>query len=173
MHKFPGTYFLKFDKHEKGNKTTDIQLISIDIAMAKVFGVVASGLTIAQALGEILSGVREIHYLCSSVRNFPEKINSAVTELHLLCQVLWNLQENPKFRDAAVDSAILRYCHEIARDLESILSKIQKDCSTCKEKKKYWAPLKTYLRKDSMEDMYRRLERAKTMLNLVISSHIL
>ncbi|EPE24808.1 Ankyrin repeat-containing protein [Glarea lozoyensis ATCC 20868] len=141
--------------------------------MAEVLGIVSGSLTLIQALSETLTGIQKISDFCSSVRDFPKNIRDAVTELQLLAQILQTLKKDRSFGEQTISTEALSYCGKVAAELEDVFLTIQREIHYAKKSKQCWTSVKTYVRKTKTDDIFRKLERAKTMLNLMISSHIL
>ncbi|KAG9236163.1 hypothetical protein BJ875DRAFT_439630 [Amylocarpus encephaloides] len=86
-------------------------------------------------------------------------------------------------RPANQDSGIRNHCldHQYGQELvQQLYFDVDGSGMSSKEEsnreklsKRCWASVKTYMRKGKTDDVYRKLERAKTMLNLMISNHIL
>jgi hypothetical protein len=141
--------------------------------MAEVFGIAAGTLSVAQILVQTVDAIRQIHHFCSVAKNTPKTIRDIVAELNLLSQIVQNLEKDPQFLESNTGSTSLQYCCEAARELQQVISKLQDSREHEKKSVRYLATLKASWRNADIQTIHQRIERAKTMINLVISSHIL
>jgi hypothetical protein len=145
--------------------------------MAEVLGLFASGIAVAQLADQIVRSIRNIRNFWQSIRDAPKDLNDALEELEILGDTLLELQKDlsdysgPELPRTA-PAKCLQYCRKIADDLEAIVVGLQEGLDG-KRGRRQWAAIKSAFQKRSLQDFHQRLDRARSMLTLAISSYSL
>ena len=142
--------------------------------MAEVIGLIASGISISALVVQISETVQKLHTFYASVQNAPKDIKDTLDELEIFSQILLDLKDDFEERckinakGVTVVERSLHYCEAAAEELTAILLQLDHDLFVGGARR-HWASIKRVLKKETINGMHSRLERAKTMLNLAVS----
>jgi hypothetical protein len=142
--------------------------------MAEVFGVVASGISVVQVVGQLIGCIQGLRAFCRSVRDIPEDLRRTLQELQILSEVLSQL-ESFNNRDVQMPSAgllqiSLMNCQAAASSLEKLTSKCNKPLRS-NTKGRSLHIVKATLKKTEMEELKERLGTAKSLLHLAMTCY--
>jgi Fungal N-terminal domain of STAND proteins len=145
--------------------------------MAEVLGLFASGIAVTQLADGIVRSIRNIRDFWQSVRDAPKDLNDALEELEILGATLMELQNDLRNHggrglSGTAASECLQYCRKAAGDLEAIVMGLKQGLDL-KSGRRHWAAIKASFQKRALQDFQQRLDRAKSMLTLAISSYSL
>jgi hypothetical protein len=142
--------------------------------MAEVIGLIASGISISALVVQISESVQKLHTFYASVQNAPKDIKDTLDELEIFSQILFDLKDDFEERckinakGGSVVERCLRSCEVAAEELTAILMQLDHDLFVGGARR-HWASIKRVLKKQTINEMHSRLERAKSMLNLAVS----
>jgi len=127
--------------------------------MAEVVGTVAAAL-------EFTKVFLELKEISSSLRHAPEELREMVEELNLTEDILQSLAEQDALLLTFGPPTVTQKCRESCRKAVENLKPLCSQLSTNIERSRWRGSLKTVLKFRSLEKARRRIERAKSNLNL-------
>ncbi|ETS75529.1 hypothetical protein PFICI_12473 [Pestalotiopsis fici W106-1] len=142
--------------------------------MAEVLGVVASGIAVVDAAGQIGSGIIKLRRLWSQVKDVPDTVNSLMQQLELLAVVMGEMetiyQSSPvdasrPFNGQGMQLSMTR-CREAMDALEDLVNKLTQHVDSQKRFKRAKAKLKVALGKDDLDQCHSRLNNAVQLLQV-------
>lgn len=142
--------------------------------MAEVLGVVASGIAVVDAAGQIGSGILKLRRLWSEVKDVPDTINSLMQQLELLAVVIGEMEtiQHSSTGDATrplnsqgMQLSMTR-CREAMNVLEHLVSNLTHHVNSQKRLKRAKAKLKVALEKDALNQCHKRLSNAVQLLQV-------
>ncbi|CAG8951511.1 hypothetical protein HYFRA_00007427 [Hymenoscyphus fraxineus] len=139
--------------------------------MVEILGVVASGIAVTQLADKFVRSMNNMHTFWRDVKDAPQSIGNILEELEILGLILRkNLGQHcsPQGEDSAI-LRCLEYCKKTSEGLESIVAKLKLDADVTASRKR-WNNVKGAFKKGEIQDVQSRLDRAKEMLNLAIST---
>lgn len=143
--------------------------------MAEVIGLIASGISIGALVVQISETVQKLNTFYASVQNAPKDIKDTLDELEIFSQILLDLKDDFEERckinakgGMVVVERCLRSCEAAAEELTAILMQLDHGLFVGGARR-HWASIKRVLKKETINEMHSRLERAKSMLNLAVS----
>ncbi|KAI0149031.1 hypothetical protein BJ166DRAFT_536707 [Pestalotiopsis sp. NC0098] len=140
--------------------------------MAEVLGVVASGIAVVDAAGQIGSGIMKLKKLWSEVKDVPETINSLMQQLELLTVVIGEMETIQQssvgdamrpFNSQGMQLSMMR-CREAMDTLDHLVSKLAMHVDSEKRSKRARAKLKVALSKDNLAQCHERLKDTVQLL---------
>ena len=141
--------------------------------MAEVIGLVASGISIGTLAVQISHSLQTLHAFCTAVRNAPRDIKDTLAEIDVLNQILLDLKDEMSKTNSlglaeGAAGRCLHYCQTAADELSLLVTKLDMGISNGGSYR-LWASMKRVFNREVFKEVQNRLERAKTMLNLVVS----
>lgn len=140
--------------------------------MAEVLGVVASGIAVVDAAGQIGSGIMKLKKLWSEVKDVPETINSLMQQLELLTVVIGEMETIQQssvgdamrpFNSQGMQLSMMR-CREAMDTLDHLVSKLAMHVDSEQRSKRARAKLKVALSKDNLAQCHDRLKDTVQLL---------
>lgn len=153
--------------------------------MAEAFGVVVSGIALAEVAAKVGRGCVTLHGLWKDVENVPARINYLMEQMEVMNPILEMMEQhtcsNPTFfqtQEYAISSA-LKYVHKAKEDIVSLVEDLSRDIASAKRRKRAFAKVKVVLAEKSLNmyelrlrDAIQRLQFAHQMyLPYVGSNH--
>lgn len=148
--------------------------------MAEVLGVVASGIAVVDAAGQVGSGIIKLRRLWNEVNNVPDTIKSLMQQLELLAVIMGEMevmhQSNTRdatlrpFSSQGMELSMMR-CREAMETLEDLVTKLTKHVDSQKRLKRAKAKLKVALGKDDLNQCQGRLSDVVQLLQLAQSCY--
>ncbi|KAI1205285.1 uncharacterized protein F4807DRAFT_443459 [Annulohypoxylon truncatum] len=139
--------------------------------MAEAFGVVASGIAVAQVAGTAAGAVIKLKRLWEEVKNVPENIADLMEQIDCLDPALWEAEQHfiqnqlpPQLWDdtAAVRSA--KYCRKALQNLTDVAEDLASQVNSKKKVERGISRVKVILKKGCLHNLERRLGTAVRML---------
>jgi len=137
--------------------------------MAEVLGIIASGISIAQIAGQLVSCVQQLRAFCRSMRDIPNELNRILDEVQILGEVFTQLGEFEGASSGLLQASLL-HCKAAAATLERLAEK-SNDLVIDDRGKKPWGRLRATLRKEELRELRERLEATKSLLQLAMTCH--
>ncbi|KAK6224011.1 hypothetical protein LQW54_000157 [Pestalotiopsis sp. IQ-011] len=140
--------------------------------MAEVLGVVASGIAVVDAAGQIGSGIIKLRRLWDEIKDVPETINSLMQQLELLAMVIGEMETMQHssagdairpFNSKGMQLSMIR-CREAMNTLDDLVSKLAMHVDSEKRSKRAKAKLKVALSKDNLAQCHNRLKDTVQLL---------
>jgi len=142
--------------------------------MAEAFGVFTGAISVGSLAIQIFDSIQKLHAFCTAVQNVPKDLFQILEELELLGSILIELENSlgptkvaEKVQHPSVKNP-LDYCRRAAHELHDLVLELGHLAKDTKMRRK-WVAIKAVLKKDRVEGIQKRLESAKSMLNLAIS----
>jgi hypothetical protein len=146
--------------------------------MAEVLGVVASGIAVVDAAGNIGSGIIKLRRLWNEVKDVPDTINSLMQHLELLAVVMEEMEAMHQshtgnatlrpFNSQGMQLSMMR-CREAMATLEGLITKLTKHVDSERRSRRAKAKLKVALGKDDLNQCQGRLSDVVQLLQLAQS----
>lgn len=133
--------------------------------MAEVLGIFASGLQVAGLVGKIVKAGLQIRTLYREIQDASDEVAFRLQELEILSAVLEDSN--------SVSSNATSLCGRCLSELDLVLVELQSQLHRSKGIRRKVASTKVVMKKDVMQKMESRLERAVQFLMLANQSHIL
>lgn len=153
------------------------------IKMAEIFGVVASGLAVAEVGLKVGGTVWKLKRLWQEVHGVPETIQDLMRQIEMMDPILSDhetnlgiqstasLRQRPNHSSApAMLSAV--YCREALNDLRCLVKDLDVAVASEKRRKRAVARMKVVLKKDTIKGFQDRLERAMRLLQSTQMSNL-
>jgi hypothetical protein len=139
--------------------------------MAEILGVVASGISVAQIAGQLLSCIQQLRTLCRALRDTPGELQGILDELEILGEIFYqlgviNTDTSQPGRSAL--QASLTQCRRAASKLEALAFTGSRPLQS--KKTTTWSRVKAVLKREEVRDLKMQLESAKS---LVLCEHLL
>lgn len=149
--------------------------------MAEVFGVVVSGITLAQLSGEILSNGLKIKGFVSDIYDAPESLHILLDQLQILGQVFQELDHS---HDISVASMIdlpsqaslltaTSHCKKAVERLNSLAQDLAGQIEASRGMRQKIGRIRVVLKKDTLAKYERHLQSAVTLLSLAQQAYVL
>jgi hypothetical protein len=143
--------------------------------MAEVLGVVASGLTIAQIAGQIISSAQQFQALSRYVRNVPENLRSTLDEIEMAAQLFAEVKAFDESAFPGQGSLLQNYllkCQAASSSLQELVTNIVRPFQ---KKSKFRAKylIKAVLKKDEIEELKAKLDSTKASLQMAMTYYSL
>lgn len=147
--------------------------------MAEVLGVVASGIAVVDAAGQIGSGIIKLRRLWNEVKDVPYTIKSLMQKLEVFAILLGELEttQQSSTGDAArpFNSQGMRLsmtqCREAIDALDDLVNKLSEHVDSEKRSKRAKAKLKVALAKDNLAQCHDRLKDAVQLLQFALECY--
>lgn len=136
--------------------------------MAEALGFVASGAGVVSLAFTLAESIKKLNDFCDAVKDAPEEIRLTIDEIEILSLLLEDIDQtsqqqiyvSPAIRLATIKSFGL--CKDAARSLQSLVKDLHDGLSTKKKRSAF----KFALKKEKVEELRSRLERAKSTMLL-------
>jgi hypothetical protein len=138
--------------------------------MAEVLGVVASGVSVVQIAGQLLSCIQGLRVLCRALRDTPGELQGILDELEILGEIFYQLgaiQTGTSQPGHSALQASLIHCRKAASKLENLASQGSRPLQ--KSKHTTWFRVKAVLKLEEVRDLKIQLEAAKSLLHLAMT----
>ncbi|KAE9370181.1 ankyrin [Stipitochalara longipes BDJ] len=142
--------------------------------MAEVLGVVASGLSVAQIAGQLLSCIQGLRALCRALRDTPGELQGILDELEILGEIFYQLgpiQTGTSQPGHSALQASLTHCRKAASKLDILANQTLRPLQ--RSKHATWFRVKAVLKLEEVRDLKVQLERAKSLLHLAMTCYSL
>lgn len=143
--------------------------------MAEVFGVITGAISVGSLAIQIFDSIQKLHEFCNAVQDVPRDFFRILEELELLGSILIELENDSETQGILTEKVRLPsvkdpldYCRRAAQELNNLVIELSYYSKDTKIRRK-WAAVKAVLKKDRVVGIQKRLESAKSMLNLAIS----
>lgn len=150
--------------------------------MAEVLGVVASGIAVAQAVQTIGGAILSLSRLWREVKDVPDTIQNTVEDLEVAGKLvdaieseLGLLGSDASLHDcslAGIQILAIHRCRQIHQDLDGLVKDLSADIASSRRRKSLLAKTKVVLKKDTLENYERRLQRALRLLDSAVQLHL-
>jgi|SRR3569833_52391 len=142
--------------------------------MAELLGTISSAFAVAEVAVRAGSTVSKLRSLWDQVKDVPDTIRDLMTEIEILDPVVSDMER--EFLDGALGLSPLLfndtgarlsagYCQAAVQDLRLLIADLAADIEDSRRRKRVAAKLKVVLKKETLERMQKRLERAVRLLN--------
>jgi hypothetical protein len=125
--------------------------------MAEILGVVASGISVAQIAGQLLSCIQQLRTLCRVLRDIFYQLGAFKTD-----------SSQPGY--SALRASLVQ-CHNAASKLEAVAKAGSEPLQSNKSRK--WFLIKAVLKREEVKDLKTQLEAAKSLLHLAVTCYSL
>lgn len=149
-------------------------------AMAEIIGVVASGISIAQVAGKILSTGLEIKCLLDDMTEIPGRLADLLDQVTLLAAIISEISLDDDFMPASYQASQNRslrnavtYCQKAADQLAELASSLSAQVQTTRGFKRKLGLAKAVLRKEQLAKLENRLSTAVQLLSLAQQTYML
>jgi hypothetical protein len=142
--------------------------------MAEILGVVASGISVAQIAGQLLSCIQQLRTLCRVLRDITRELQAILDELEILGEIFYQLgafktdSSQPGY--SALRASLVQ-CHNAASKLEAVAKAGSEPLQSNKSRK--WFLIKAVLKREEVKDLKTQLEAAKSLLHLAVTCYSL
>ena len=146
--------------------------------MAEVFGVVASGISVASLAIQILENINRVINFCKSIKDAPTDICRILLELQLLSNIVSGIQlvfekrSLPETSGAMIKNTLDLVRHDISK-LSDLSSDLERKLNSEKRITRTWARVQTVLSEKKIAILRDHLEGAKGTLQLLQCWNIL
>ena len=140
--------------------------------MAEVLGVVASGISVAQIAGQLLSSIQQLRTLCRALRDTPGELQAILGELEILGEIFYGLgaiKTNSSQPSVSALQASLTQCQNAALKLEALANAGARLLEN--NKNRTWFLMKAVLKREELRDLKLQLEHAKSLLHLAMTCY--
>lgn len=140
--------------------------------MAEVLGIVASGISVAQMAGQLLTCIEQLRTFCRALRNIPEELRGVLNEIEILGDVFYHLgvlDSTPSQPGYSALRASLAHCQAAALKLQAVTMKSSSPLKA--DKKRAWNAIKAVLRREEAKELKCQLEAAKSLLSLALTCY--
>jgi hypothetical protein len=140
--------------------------------MAEVFGVVASGVSIASLAIQILENIKRVIDFCQSIEDAPTDICRILLELQLLSNIVSGIQlvfekrSLPEISEAPIKNTLNLVRHDISK-LSDLSLDLERKLNSEKRITRTWARVQTVLSEKKFAALKDHLGRAKDTLQLL------
>lgn len=142
--------------------------------MAEVVGFVASGASVAQIAGQLLSCMQHLRMLCRALRDAPEELQDIINELEILGEIFYQLgtfkSETSQNGYSALQASLTR-CRKAASKLEALATPSSRTLQS--NQTTPWSRLKAVAKMDETKKLKTQLEAAKSLLQLAMTCYSL
>ena len=142
--------------------------------MAEILGVVASGISVAQIAGQLLSCIQQLRTLCRALRDTPGELQAILDELEILGEIFYQLGAIKTDSSQPGYSALrasLAQCRNAASKLEAVAKASSNPLQSNKSHK--WFLMKAVLKREEVRDLKIQFEAAKSLLHLAMTCYSL
>jgi len=142
--------------------------------MAEILGVVASGISVAQIAGQLLSCIQGLRALCRALRDTPDELQGILDELEILGEIFYQLgavQTGASQPGHSALQASLTHCRKATSKLEILAS--QGSRALQRSKHKTWFRVKAVLKLEEVRELKVQFEAAKSLLHLAMTCYSL
>lgn len=139
--------------------------VSLQSAMAEVFGIVASGISLGGLMGTIIKAGTQIIALYNEIQDASDEVAFRLQELQILSRILENSNS------ISLDARNL--CELCLSELHLVLAELQSQIRRYRGFRRQVASAKVIVKKDTMQKLESRLERSVRLLMFANQSHIL
>jgi len=144
--------------------------------MAEVLGVIASGISVVQIAGQLVKCVNQLHSICRSIRDFPSELQLVLNDIEILGELLQELYNTEETSIHPGGSSLLRaslaHCEAAASSLELVVARTNNRISQSNAKLS-WKMIKGLWKKNEIANLKQRLNDAKLLLHLAMTSRSL
>jgi hypothetical protein len=146
--------------------------------MAEVFGVVASGISVASLAIQILENINRVIDFCQSIKDAPTDICRILLELRLLSNIVSGIQlvfekrSLPEISEATIKNTLDLVRHDISK-LSDLSLHLERKLNSEKRITRTWARVQTVLSEKKIAALKDHLDRAKATLQLLQCWNIL
>jgi hypothetical protein len=134
--------------------------------MAEIVGVVASGAGLASLAIQLSSSALKLKRFRNNVRNAPKALHDIIHEIETHSLLFKMIERDPPHTKSNLDPAIMSRCLEMCQEATSRIEETASTLERRLESGSISASIKTALKERELQDMFGRLERAKTTLQL-------
>ncbi|PQE04192.1 Ankyrin repeat-containing domain protein [Rutstroemia sp. NJR-2017a BVV2] len=136
--------------------------------MAEVLGTVASGIAVAQLAGVIVSSTQKIYTFWRGMKNAPKDIGKLLHEIEILGGILgeYHSSNDEENGPSATLQKIYQHCEIAIEELDEVLATLDHGFTSRSKAKKTWRIFRVVVKGSTLEDLSKRLDRAKAMLSL-------
>jgi hypothetical protein len=138
--------------------------------MAEVLGVVASGISIVQIAGQLISSAQRLRTLYRSVRDVPEELENTLHEIEVLGQVLSHVEQLPDQGMVFLQSS-LKNCRTAARTLEVLIERAARSSSKSSRVRALDRLAIVVMKKDEMKELKMKMDSANRLLGLAMNCY--
>lgn len=133
--------------------------------MAEVLAVVASGISIAQIAGELLSCILKLRTLCRALRDMPEELEGTLDELEVLGKIFCQLgafeTDNSQPGHSALQAGLTQ-CRKTATKLQALATAGSRPQE--RNKSQILSRVKAVMKIEEVKDLKSELDAAKAQL---------
>lgn len=151
--------------------------------MAELLGVVASGVAVTQAAHAVGGVVFSLCRLWREVKDVPETIQNMLDELDLAGKLMAAVETElmgsasstgPKVGGSlpSIQYLAIQRCHQVHKDLGGVIDDLSADIASSKRRKRLMAKTRVVLKKETLENYEKRLEKALRCLDSAIQLHL-
>jgi hypothetical protein len=146
--------------------------------MAEVFGIVASGISVASLAIQILENIKRAIDFCQSIKDAPTHICRILLELQLLSNIVSGIQlvfekrSLPEVSEATIKNTLNLIRHDISK-LSELSLDLERKLNSEKRISRTWARVQTVLSEKKIAVLKDHLDRAKATLQLLQCWNIL
>lgn len=133
--------------------------------MAEVFGIVASGVSLAGLVGTIIKAGTQITALYNEIQDAYDEVAFRLQELQILSRILGNSN--------SISSDARSLCELCLSELHLVLAELQSQIRRSRGFRRQVASAKVIVKKDMMQKLESRLERSIRLLMFANQSHLL
>jgi len=138
--------------------------------MAEVLAVVASGISIVQIAGQLISCAQRLRTLCKKIHDIPVELETTMHEVEVLSQVLSHVEQLP---DQEMDflQASLKHCQAAAAALEGLIERASFRNGSGSKLRTLDRLTFVIMKKDEMKELKMRMDSAIRLLNLAVTCY--
>ena len=135
--------------------------------MAELFGIVAGGIGATSLAIQIIEKTCQLDALLNTIKDIPSEVHDMLLEMELLASTLRGMEElyriGPQTSMATSAAKVIELCKNITADLTSMAKELEA-CSSGRTKIYSLKSIKAVLRKDRVNRMTHRIQRASSFL---------
>ncbi len=152
--------------------------------MAEVLGVVASGIAVVQAVQTVGQVVSSLTQLWKEVKDAPETIQNILDELEVAGELATAIQaelQSPLStwpNDAggtpltSLECLALHRCRQVYKTLEDLVNDLAADIASSRRRKRLMAKTRVVLKKETLTNYEKRLQKALFFLNAALQLNL-
>ncbi|KZL78236.1 hypothetical protein CT0861_07881, partial [Colletotrichum tofieldiae] len=168
LQSWPGSYVVR-TRYEPQLETLGYE--RTNAAMAEVFGVVVSALTVAEMAGKFGTSLIKLKKLWNEVQDVPNEIAQLFRQLELLRPVLAEMeseftQQTHKVYQNSAANLSMEYCQQAVGELDALAEDLQSRINAAKRSKRNIAKFKVAFKKEQIRSYQEKIQFALQLLCL-------
>lgn len=143
--------------------------------MAEILGAVASGISVAQLAGNLVSSIIKLKSYWDQIQDAPDDISFLVREIdthHFILRSI--LESQAKIASSGRTSNTflensLKLCEDSSDELNQLVKALEKEINSSNKWRSKLGATKVVLKNDQLKKLKRRMKNATRLMNLAIS----